>query len=111
MRTEHNPMRREAPPYSFKNIVFVVVTHLPCEEHPSYHKERFEVVKPCLETMRAGAHREHTFMVWDNGSNSTFRDWLQHIFEPDILVLSHNIGKNPARLAADLPGAAAFPAR
>ena len=100
MRTQHNPLRTKKAPYEFKPIVFLVVTHIPCEEEPGYHSERFEVVKTCLETMRRGAHRDHTFMVWDNDSNSTFRDWLQHIFEPDILVMSKNIGKNPARAAA-----------
>lgn len=100
MRTEHNPLRFKPAPYRYKDIVCLVVTHLPCEDQPGYHKDRFEVVKTCLETMRGRAHRDHTFMVWDNDSNSTFRDWLQHIFEPDILVLSRNIGKNPARASA-----------
>jgi len=100
MRTQHNPLRTSPAPYQYKDVVFVVVTHLPCDDPTGYHKERLEVVQTCLQTMRAGAKREHTFMVWDNGSNSTYRDWLQHIFEPDILIMSQNIGKNLARASA-----------
>lgn len=99
-RQGQNPLRTKPAPSQFKDIVFVVVTHLPCEETPGYHAGRMDVVKTCLQTMRWGAHRDHTFMVWDNGSNSEFRDWVQHIFEPDILVLSKNIGKTNARTAA-----------
>ena len=100
MRTQHNPLREQAAPYEIKETVLLVVTHLPCEQEPGYHKDRMEVVQTCLTTMRERAGREHTFFVWDNGSNETFRDWLRHIFEPDILVESHNIGKNQARAAA-----------
>lgn len=100
MRIGHNPLRFKEAPYHHKDIVFVVVTHVPCEEQPGYHAERQEIVKLCLQSMRENAHRDHTFMVWDNDSKSEFRDWLQHIFEPDILVMSKNIGKNNARAAA-----------
>jgi hypothetical protein len=100
MRQGQNPLRTQNAPYKMKDIICLVVTHLPCEEEPGYHKDRMEVVQTCLETMRNGIHREHTFMVWDNDSNSTFRDWLQHIFEPDVLVMSKNIGKNQARANA-----------
>jgi hypothetical protein len=100
MRIGQNPLRYKSSPSTFKDIVFVVVTHLPCEDPTGYHKDRMDVVKTCLQTMRWGAHRDHTFMVWDNNSKSEFRDWLQHIFEPDILVMSGNIGKTNARAAA-----------
>jgi len=92
MRLGQNPLRTRQAPYEMKDIICLVVTHLPCEEKPEYHKDRMEVIKTCLETMRNGIHRDHTFMVWDNDSKSEFRDWLQHIFEPDILILSKNIG-------------------
>lgn len=99
-RIGQNPLRFQPAPYQYKDIVFLVVTHLPCEEKLGYHKDRLEIVQTCLNSMRNRAHREHTFVVWDNDSNSTFRDWLQHIFEPDILILSKNIGKNNARCSA-----------
>lgn len=100
MRQGMNPLRLSPAPYALQDIVFVVVTHVPCEEQPGYHKERQEIVKTCLTTMRQNAKREHTFLVWDNDSRSDFRDWLQHIFEPDVLIQSRNIGKNNARAAA-----------
>lgn len=100
MRVGQNPNRFQPAPYSFKDTIILVVTHLPCEEEAGYHAQRMEVVKTCLTSMRNGANREHTFMVWDNDSKSEFRDWLQHIFEPDVLIMSKNIGKNPARAAA-----------
>jgi glycosyltransferase involved in cell wall biosynthesis len=99
MRIGNNPLRNQPAPYQFKDIIFVVVTHLPCEMS-EYHSERMEIVKVCLSTMRNNCHRDHSFVVWDNGSKSEFRDWLQHIFEPDMLVLSPNIGKNQARASA-----------
>ena len=39
-------------------------------------------------------------MVWDNGSGNTLREWLLNKFNPDIAILSQNIGKNQARAAA-----------
>ena len=99
-RTEMNPLRTQHAPYKMKDTILLVVTHLPCEDEPGYHKDRLEVVKTCLTSMREHAHRDHTFMVWDNDSRSEFRDWLQHIFEPDVLVMSKNIGKNQARANA-----------
>lgn len=100
MRIGSNPLRYKPAPYTFKNIVLLVVTHLPCEEQAGYHTQRMEVVKTCLTTMRERCNRDVTMMVWDNDSKSEFRDWLQHIFEPDILIMSQNIGKNPARAFA-----------
>ena len=99
MRTEHNPLRGSQAPNTIKPIVFVVVTHLPCNDS-QYHFQRMEVIQTCLTTMRQNSYRDHTFLVWDNGSKDEFRDWLQHIFEPDILVLSSNIGKTAARTSA-----------
>jgi len=95
-----NPLRFQPAPYQYKDIVCLVVTHLPCEEQPGYHKDRMEIVQACLNSMRNGIHRDCTFMVWDNDSKSEFRDWLQHIFEPDMLILSKNVGKNTARASA-----------
>lgn len=95
-----NPLRFQHAPYEMKDIIFLVVTHLPCEDEPGYHKDRLEVVQTCLTSMRDRANRDHTFMVWDNDSKPELRDWLQHIFNPDILIMSRNIGKNQARANA-----------
>jgi hypothetical protein len=65
-----------------------------------YHKERFDIVKTCLQSMRDRCYKDHTFYVWDNGSCEVFRDWVYNEFKPDLLTLSHNIGKISARTAA-----------
>src|SRR5574342_567579 len=98
MRVGNNPLRAEKAPYQFKDIIFLVVTHLPDME--DYHSNRFEVIKTCLQTMRERSQKEHTFMVWDNGSNRNFKIWLEEEFSPDVLILSRNIGKNQARANA-----------
>lgn len=102
MRLGNNPLRFEPAPDKIKDIVFLVVTHLPdpIDNNNDYHGHRFEVVKTCLETMRNNSKRNHTFFVWDNGSEDGFRQWLQTTFQPDMLMLSMNIGKNNARYAA-----------
>lgn len=99
-----NPLRFKPAPYTFKDIILLVVTHLPDydENIPEtiYHKNRLEVVQHCLLSMRSRANRDHTFMVWDNDSGEVFRNWLYNDFRPDVTIFSQNIGKNPARAAA-----------
>ena len=99
MRIGNNPLRFEPAPYQMKDIVFLVVTHIP-DTTNEYHKDRMEVVKTCLQTMRDNSKRDHTFIVWDNESKEEFAGWLRYVFEPDVLVLSKNVGKNNARAAA-----------
>lgn len=95
MRIGNNPLKISAAPDKIKNVVLTCVTHLP--NQAGYHAERFEVVRTCLTSMRMGARRDHTFMVWDNGSCPELRDWLANVFKPDVLILSGNVGKNTAR--------------
>lgn len=97
-REGSNPMRSEQAPYKFKDVVLLVVTHLP--SLTDYHEERFEIVKRCLISMRSGAKREHTFMIWDNGSCDELKEFLHNEFKPNVLVLSENIGKTAARAAS-----------
>ena len=94
-RTNNNPLTKAQAPYQFKDIVLFVVTHLPNFE--GYHSDRYNVVMTCLETIRYRNHRDHTFMVWDNGSCNEFRDVIQNQFKPDVFIQSPNIGKNTAR--------------
>jgi hypothetical protein len=100
MRIGNNPLRFKPAPYEFKPVVCLVVVHLPDDDDTGYHAHRMDVVKTCLTTMRNGAKRDHTFFVWDNGSSIWFREWLEFEFKPDMLMLSPNIGKNPARASA-----------
>lgn len=100
MRTGRNPNFRKPYDYRIKQVVFVVVTHLPDEDETGYHKDRFEVIQTCLTTMRERSHCDHSFLIWDNGSGSRLRRWLQEDFRPDILIQSPNMGKGIARAFA-----------
>jgi len=95
MRNGRNPNTKEKANVNVSPIQIGVVTHLPNLE--GYHAQRMEVIQTCLTTMRLRANLPHQFMVWDNGSCNELRDWLQHAFQPDVLVLSDNIGKTNAR--------------
>jgi len=99
MRQGQNPLKFLQAPATIKPIVFLVVTHLP-DDGSEYHAERFEIVKTCLETMRDNSHRDHTFMIWDNGSGETLRNYIRDNFKPDIFIQSANLGKGAARMLA-----------
>lgn len=94
-RVGQNP-NRSADAERFESTFVAVITHLP-NTTTAYHAKRFEVVRACLTTMRENAKMPHTFIVWDNGSEQTFRNWLQDVFRPDVLILSKNVGKVTAR--------------
>lgn len=101
MRIGNNPLRFKNAPSSYKDIVFVVVTHLP-ELESDYHKHRMDVITECIYSMRVNSHREHTLVIWDNGSCNQFREFLrvQNELDPFILIESPNIGKTAARTSA-----------
>ena len=71
------------------------VVHLPNFE--GYHKERFEVVKTSLLTMRENAGLNCQTLIWDNGSCHEFRDWLVNEYKPDFAVLGVNLGLSSGR--------------
>lgn len=97
-RVGSNPNKSARANAEFKPIVLAVITHLP-NLTTAYHSRRMEVIQTCLRTMRANARQEHTFIVWDNGSIPQMRNWLQDGFQPDMLVLSGNVGKVTAKSA------------
>lgn len=90
MRTEMNPMKRLKIDI-YHHYIASSIVHLPNFE--GYHKERFEVVKTSLTTMRENAGLDCEILVWDNGSCQEFRDWLLNEYKPDYVVLSKNVGK------------------
>jgi glycosyltransferase involved in cell wall biosynthesis len=102
MRVGTNPNRDKGAD-QFTPIVLTVVTHLP--HYAGYHKNRLEVVKTCLTTMRDNSGGDYTVIVWDNGSCNDFREWVQDGYKPDIFIRSENVGKSLARrsLASMLP--------
>lgn len=95
MRIGNNPNRR-VPVTGYSPMIMSAICHLPNME--GYHAHRFDVVKACLESMRAncGYGRAET-LIWDNGSCGEFRHWLIEIYKPDHVVLTTNIGKASAR--------------
>lgn len=94
-RVGQNPLR-QAQAEAIKPIVLSVVTHLPSLDTP-YHAQRMEVVQACITSMRERAGVEHTLAVWDNGSCTELRQWLQWECRPDVLILAPNVGKTTAR--------------
>jgi len=94
MRSGRNPNTKMRADVNVSPVQIGVVTHLPNLD--GYHSQRLEVVQACLTTMRARAGVNHIFTVWDNGSCREFRDWLKD-FNPDILILSNNVGKTNGR--------------
>jgi glycosyltransferase involved in cell wall biosynthesis len=89
-----NPLRYK-PAVKFPPVIGTVVTHLPSQD--GYHRERLEIIKTCLNSMRGNAGRYLPILVWDNGSCTALLDWLTTEYLPDWLVISQNVGKNSAR--------------
>lgn len=96
MRVGKNPNYYENAE-TFPRIVLAVITHLP--NRIGYHAHRFDVVKTCLMDLADAETADTRVMVWDNGSDGQFRDWLRLDYRPDYLVLSPNVGKQAARAA------------
>lgn len=69
-----------------------ILTHY---THEPYHRYRIPVVELCVETMRTGI-RDYELLIFDNGSTPDFKKKLR-TFNPDILVLSPNLGKQTAQ--------------
>lgn len=93
-RTGNNPLR-SSKVNSYGKVVVSAILHLP--EMDGYHKDRFEVIKVSLNTMRRNAGTDCQVLIWDNGSCSRMTNWLQKTYKPDYLMLSNNIGKASAR--------------
>lgn len=97
MRVGDNPLKNSRISPLPKRIG-AVITHLPTMT--GYHSQRFDIVRACLNSMRENSMvADFAVAVWDNGSCQEFRDWLQETYQPDVLVLSRNIGKASARTA------------
>lgn len=95
MRTGNNPNRKNRVA-GYGPVVVGAITHLP-DMISEYHRDRFDVVRASLNSMRRNAGMDCEIMIWDNGSCIEFTDWLYESYEPDYLMLSANIGKASAR--------------
>jgi len=95
MRVGNNP-NRELVVDGYAPIVLAVITYLPNQE--GYHEGRLNVIKACLESMRANAgDHNYQILVWDNGSCDKLLYWLKRSYQPDFLVSGRNMGKINAR--------------
>ena len=94
MRVGTNPNRKLIVE-GYAPIVVSAITHFPSTE--GYHEHRFDVIRASLETMRRNAGMDCQVMIWDNGSCSKLKDWLQYEYKPDHLIVSRNVGKSIAR--------------
>lgn len=94
MRVGQNP-NRIASAKSYRPLIFAIVTHLP--NFLGYHSQRMAVVQTCIRSMTANADREHTLIIWDNGSCRELKDWIRDAAKPDVFIESFNIGKTAAR--------------
>ena len=92
MNPKRNAKAEKIPP-----IIATVITHLPNQE--GYHKDRFEVIQTCLQSMRNHADMPCAVAVWDNGSCPELREWLSKVYLPDYYIQSPNVGKTQARLS------------
>lgn len=94
MRVGINPNRKESVD-GYSKLVLAVITHLPNLE--GYHEGRLNVVKACLESMRANTNAEYQVLIWDNGSCDKLLYWLKRSYQPDFLIQAPNVGKTSAR--------------
>lgn len=93
-RNGFNPMRRvQMDPEN--PCVAAVITHLPNQE--GYHKNRLEIVKLSLTSMKKHLNPNVELWVWDNGSCADLTEWIQRAIKPTRLFLGPNIGKSNAR--------------
>lgn len=93
MRTTQNP-NKDSRIKPLERVTVLVVTHLP-ETKSAYHKDRMSVISKSLVSLLDNANIEINFIVWDNGSCDTLRDYLKEL-PIDSLILSRNIGKTNA---------------
>lgn len=108
-RTAHNPNKLDIPAPAVDvtqekvyikeegrcpAVTLAILTHY---RHDPYHRHRIPVIELCASSMRDGAkERDCELLIFDNGSTADFKKKLKS-FDPDILVLSPNIGKQSAQ--------------
>jgi len=91
MRVGKNPNRHKDIGDVLPEVLIAVIVHLP--NHEGYHAERMEIVQISLRSLRKHAGARAQILVWDNGSCENMRGWLRSFYQPDTLILSHNVGK------------------
>lgn len=90
-----NPARDRVTAYHPARVTVAVLTYMPHMQ--GYFQNRFDVIKLCFSSLIANTEIPHDLMVFDNGSCSEVRKYLedlQHQGHIRYLILSsENIGK------------------
>jgi len=90
-----NPSRGKQSDYQPARVTVAVLTYVP--HQLGYFKDRFDVLRACLESILLHTAEPFDLMVFDNGSSKKVVDYLTALYADkkiDFLVLSsHNIGK------------------
>ena len=90
-----NPSRGKKSEYTPARVTVAVLTYVP--HHLGYFKNRFDVLRACLESILVNTAEPFDLMVFDNGSSQEVVEYLKTLYAEkkiDFLVLSsQNIGK------------------
>ena len=90
-----NPNRGKNSDYIPARVTVAVLTYVP--HQAGYFKDRFDVLRACLESILLHTSVPYDLLVFDNGSSKQVVDYLTSLYEQkkiDFLTLSsQNIGK------------------
>jgi hypothetical protein len=90
-----SPARGRTTDYQPAQVTVCVLTHIPDAE--GYYRDRMDVLRVCLESIRANTRVPYDLMVFDNASSAEVIDYLRGLHDSgaiDLLLLSsRNLGK------------------
>ena len=90
-----NPSRGKNSDFKPARVTVAVLTYVP--HQAGYFKDRFDVLRACLESILLHTSEPYDLMVFDNGSSKQVVNYLTLLYEQkkiDFLTLSsQNIGK------------------
>lgn len=90
-----SPARGRTTDFQPAPVTVCVLTYIPDQE--GYYRHRLDVLRVCLESIRANTNTPYDLMVFDNGSSPEVVDYLRGMQSSggiDLLLLSgQNLGK------------------
>ncbi|MCD6356354.1 MAG: glycosyltransferase family 2 protein, partial [Anaerolineaceae bacterium] len=94
-RTGMNPGRGKTSDFVLERVTIAVLTYVPNDV--GYFKDRFDVMRACLESIQKNTNVPFNLMVFDNGSEDRVVEYLRKQHQAgniDFLTFSgQNIGK------------------
>lgn len=94
MRIEYNPNRDQQLTSSPFFHQVIIPVYIPLKE--GYHRDSFNILKICLESLFKTAHKKTFFTCVNNGSGPEVREYLNQLFEQGKIqevIHTENIGK------------------